>query len=216
MDDNHQNRTLAIVGGGGLGRELESWLCKSNLINEYHLVGYLDDNKDSLIGYQNDFSVVDAINPESLKTYGNILIGVANCKFKEELFKAYKKYKNFNILSFIHSSVVLGKHLKIENGVIISPNVVLSCNTSIKDGVFINIGSQIGHDVTIDCYSSIMANVDIGGGAHIGKNVTIGTGAVILPKVKIPDNVFIGAGSVVIRSFKKEGTYFGNPAKKIF
>ena len=61
-----------------------------------------------------------------------------------------------------------------------------------------------------------MANVDIGGGAFIGKNVTIGSGAVILPKVKIPDNVFIGAGSVVIRSIKKEGTYFGNPAKRIF
>ena len=216
MDDNHQKRTLAIIGGGGLGRELESWLSKSNLINEYNLVGYLDDNKDSLISYPNDFSVVDAFNPESLKTYGNILIGVTNCKIKEELFKVHEKYKNFNILSFIHSSVILGKYLKIENGVIILPNAIISCNTSIKDGVFINLGSQIGHDVTIDCYSSIMANVDIGGGAYIGKNVTIGSGAVILPKVKIPDNVFIGAGSVVIRSIKKEGTYFGNPAKRIF
>jgi FlaA1/EpsC-like NDP-sugar epimerase len=63
MDDNNQKRTLAIIGGGGLGRELESWLSKSNLINEYHLVGYLDDNKDSLISYPNDFSVVDEFNP---------------------------------------------------------------------------------------------------------------------------------------------------------
>ena len=48
------------------------------------------------------------------------------------------------------------------------------------------------------------------------KNVFIGSNAVILPGVKIPDNTIVGAGSVVIRSIKQPGTYFGNPAKKIF
>jgi acetyltransferase-like isoleucine patch superfamily enzyme len=61
-----------------------------------------------------------------------------------------------------------------------------------------------------------MANVDIGGSAKIGNNVFIGSNAVILPGVKIPDNTIVGAGSVVIRSLKQVGTYFGNPAKKIF
>ena len=28
--------------------------------------------------------------------------------------------------------------------------------------------------------------------------------------------IIIGAGSVVIKSLKKQGSYFGNPAKKIF
>ena len=86
----------------------------------------------------------------------------------------------------------------------------------IGKSVFINNGSQIGHDVVIMDYVNIMANVDIGGNCEIGEMVTIGTGATILPGIKIPANTFIGAGSVVFRSIKQPGTYVGNPAKKIF
>ena len=99
---------------------------------------------------------------------------------------------------------------------VLYPRSIISCNVSVGEGVMINAGTQVGHDVTIGNYVSIMANVDIGGGAQIGNNVFIGSKAVILPGVKIPDGCRIGAGSVVIKSIRQVGTYFGNPAKKIF
>lgn len=49
----------------------------------------------------------------------------------------------------------------------------------------------------------------------IGDNVFIGAGTVILPGVQIGDNVIVGAGSIVTKSLSSNGVYAGNPARKI-
>lgn len=215
MEDILYNNKLAIVGAGGLGREIESWVSQSPLINEFSLIGFLDDNSDALLGLDNDYSVVGEINLESLEKSQNVIIAIASHKVKTNVFEI-EENSSFNIMTYIHNNVILGKHVSLGKGVVLSPSTLVSCNTKIEKGVFINCGSQIGHDVTVGKYSTIMANVDIGGGATIGENVFISTGVIILPGVKIASNVKIGAGSVVVRSIKKEGSYFGNPAKKIF
>lgn len=49
----------------------------------------------------------------------------------------------------------------------------------------------------------------------IGKNCWLGTNVVILPETEIGDNVIIGAGSVVTKSFESNLVIVGNPAKII-
>jgi acetyltransferase-like isoleucine patch superfamily enzyme len=49
----------------------------------------------------------------------------------------------------------------------------------------------------------------------IGNNVMIGFNSIILPGVKIDDNVIIGAGSVVAKSVPTGSIIAGNPAKII-
>lgn len=216
MADIQYNKTLAIVGAGGFGREMESWISQSKLMEEYEIIGYLDDNLCSLDNYESDYKIIDSISLESLRKAKNVLIAISSKDVKKVIFDYYKNDGGFNIINFFHASCVRGKYSKVGLGLIATPNTIVSCNTTIGDGVFINSGSQIGHDVEIGDYVSIMANVDIGGGAIIGDNVFIGSGATILPGVKVTSNIKIGAGSIVLRNIRKEGTYFGNPAKKIF
>lgn len=47
----------------------------------------------------------------------------------------------------------------------------------------------------------------------LGNNVFLGANAVILPGVKIVDNVIIGAGAVVTKDISESGVYAGNPAR---
>lgn len=216
MGDTQYNKTLAIVGGGGLGREIESWIYQSKLLEEFNVVGYLDDNKSCLNGYKSDLKVLDTISLESLREAENIIVAISNNEIKKKIFNYHKNSGGFNIISFSHPSFINGKFSSFGLGFIATANTLVSCNTTVGNGVLINSGSQIGHDVTIGNYVSIMANVDVGGGATIGDNVFIGSGATILPGVKIAANIKIGAGTIVLRSLKKEGTYFGNPARKIF
>lgn len=49
----------------------------------------------------------------------------------------------------------------------------------------------------------------------IGKNCWIGANVVIMPEVEIGDNVMIGAGSIVTKSFPSNCVIAGNPAKII-
>lgn len=50
---------------------------------------------------------------------------------------------------------------------------------------------------------------------NIGNNVFIGAGSIILPGVNIGDNVVIGAGSVVTKSIESNTVVAGNPAKTL-
>ena len=46
-----------------------------------------------------------------------------------------------------------------------------------------------------------------------GKNLWIGGGAIIMPGVKIGDNVVIGAGSVVTKDIPSNKVAYGNPCR---
>ncbi len=208
-------KNVVIIGAGSLGREILSWLELSKMPTEINVVGFLDDKKKDLLNYDISIPVLGVINSENFKTISSIVIGIVNCEYKEKLFGKAKEY-GLVAVSYLHETVIIGSRCKFEQGLVMLPNSLISCDVRIGNYVFINNGSQIGHDVLIGDFTSIMAGVDIGGGAQIGKNVFIGSKAVILPGVIIPDNTRIGAGAVVIRSIKVPGTYFGNPAMKIF
>lgn len=53
------------------------------------------------------------------------------------------------------------------------------------------------------------------GKIKIGNNCFIGTNAIILPDVTLGNNVVVGAGSVVTKSFPNDVIIAGNPAKVI-
>ena len=216
MEDIQYNKEgVYLIGAGGFARELESWIENSEFSKNYNLIGYIDDNEKALEGYKNDFKIVDSFKNGSLWKGKNIVLGIASCEVKQKIFDDLIN-NDCKILSYKHNTSIIAKNTTLGVGYVLCPHVIISCNVKIGNLVSINSGSQIGHDVTIGNYSSIMANVDIGGGANIGNHVFIGSNSVILPGVKIPDYTRIGAGSVVLRTLKSSGSYFGNPAKKIF
>lgn len=53
------------------------------------------------------------------------------------------------------------------------------------------------------------------GNVIIGDNVFIGAGSIVLPNVKIGNNVIIGAGSIVSKDIPENCVAVGNPAKVI-
>jgi sugar O-acyltransferase (sialic acid O-acetyltransferase NeuD family) len=215
-DIQYNKKETVILGAGGLGRELASWIVLDEKFSKNHkFEGFLDDNLNALDNFETDLKVRGKITIDVLNNYKNVLVAIADSTYKKQIMEEVIANSNIELLSFKFKNVLVGLHTNLGKGVVLLPSVIVSCNVNIGNGVFINCGSQIGHDVQIGNYVSIMANVDIGGGAIIEDEVFIGSGAVILPGVIIPKGTRIGAGSVVLRSIKKVGTYFGNPAMKI-
>jgi sugar O-acyltransferase (sialic acid O-acetyltransferase NeuD family) len=212
-DIQYNNLDLIVLGAGGLAREITSWNNLSK--NMFNIIGYMDDfyNQDQSNSY--GLNVLGKIEYDKFSENTKAICAISNCSKKEDLL-IQSEIHQFRFQNYIHSTCLIGERTSYGKGIVMMPYSIISCDATIGDLVFINNGTQIGHDVVIGNCTSIMANVDIGGSAQIGKNVFIGSNAVILPGVKIPDNTIVGAGSVVIRSIKQLGTYFGNPAKKIF
>lgn len=82
----------------------------------------------------------------------------------------------------------------------------------------------IGNDVTLAPNVHILAHDasmwhDTGytriAPVSIGNNVFIGAGSIVLPGITIGNNVVIGAGSVVTRSVPDDCVVAGNPARRI-
>lgn len=53
------------------------------------------------------------------------------------------------------------------------------------------------------------------GAIEIGNNVFIGSRTIIMPNIKITDNVIVGAGSIITHDLEESGVYVGSPVKKI-
>ena len=215
MEDIPQNKSnIYIVGAGGFGREIESWL---GMIPEeqrtWRLIGYIDDNPNALEGFPTSYKVLGKIEDFKFMPNDKVLLAIADPDARENAFQILNQ--RVELFTFVHPNAIIGKFTSIGEGSIICPNTIISTNCKVGKCVIINIGSNIGHDCEINNFCSIMANVDIGGNSVLGEGIFIGSGSTIIPQRKIVDGVKIGAGSVVVRNIKKLGTYFGNPSAPI-
>ena len=82
--------------------------------------------------------------------------------------------------------------------------------------IVVGSNARIGANCRIHVGVTIGATNDEKDATIIGDNVYIGTGAKIIGKIKIADNVAIGANAVVVKDILEPGiTVGGVPAKKI-
>ena len=115
-------------------------------------------------------------------------------------------------------NVFVGPFVEITKGVKIGDNTRISSHSFICEFVTIGKDCFIAHGVmfTNDLFKDgkIINDPKRWHKTDIADNVIIGSNATILP-VKISSNIVIGAGAVVTKDLKIEGTYAGNPAKLI-
>lgn len=112
---------------------------------------------------------------------------------------------------FRYKGINIGENCKIYSNIITSESYLIS----IKNNVTISNDVQlVTHDNSI---IKINKNyTDLFGKIEIGANCFIGARSIILPGVKLANNIIVGSGAVVTKSFYEENIIIGgNPAKKI-
>lgn len=104
----------------------------------------------------------------------------------------------------------IGKNFKCMNDVWIDPG---HC-WLIKFGDNVTLAPRVtvlAHDASPQAFIGVTKI----GAVVVGNNVFIGAGSIVLPGVRIGDNVVIGAGSVVAKDIPSGAVAAGNPCKPI-
>lgn len=205
---------LIIVGAGGLGREVLSWLTHdSGRRQEFSILGFLDDNPNALAG-DYDTPVLSSVQDYRPDADHQLVIAMGNPADRRRVVEQLKA-KNAKFHTLIHSNCEIGNNVKVGTGCIICPYCVLTCDIQLGDFVFLNASANVGHDVTIGDFTSANSGVHITGGVSVGEDCFIGVGAKVVPGRRIGAGAKIGAGSVVIDHVAEGTTVFGNPARPL-
>ena len=126
----------------------------------------------------------------------------------KQLVGKKEPYSHLNEL--IERGLKVGSNFNMQGGCIIDSShcwhITIGDNVTLAPHVHI-----LAHDASTKKFFNYVKI----GKVQIGNNVFIGAGTIILPGVYIGDNVVIGAGSVVTHDIPEDSLAVGNPAKVI-
>lgn len=181
-------KDIVIIGAGGVGREA-TWIIEEiNKVNEqWNLLGFVDDNSEMWGQELNGYEVLGGLNTlHSLNNKPQVIVAIANCKVKKDIVEKLKD--NFEFATLIHPTVRVSSHIKVGEGSIVYPGVILTVNTTIGNHVLISGNCGIGHDTEIGDYSSVLWGCNFLGYNVVEEECFVGLGTNVSCKVNITRN----------------------------
>lgn len=201
-----------VVGSGGLAREFSSFF--SGQLTDFSIVGFSTTNLDD----HRNFSLPgkafgQEISPDTVGT-NNAVIAIGNPVVKKALSDKLRS-SGFSFPSFRHPSSIISNSAQLGEGVVVSPNCVVSANAKLESFSYLNFGVGVGHDSIVGSFCQVNPGAQVGGSTRIGSQTLIGSGATVLPRLEIGELVTVGSGSVVLSNIPDNTTVLGNPAKRL-
>jgi sugar O-acyltransferase (sialic acid O-acetyltransferase NeuD family) len=198
---------MNVILIGGFSEIIE--LCENCRID---VVGIIDTNtiKKSQYPILGDDTDAEKI----FAKYGSvpIIISPDIPQVRKKLAKYYYSigYKFFNLIS---PKAEISRSANIGKGVVIQSGVNISSNVQIGEFVKLNIQSNIMHDCSVDNYVTIAPNAVLLGRVKIECECYIGANSTILPDLIVRNNAIVGAGAVVAKEVCENSIVKGIRAK---
>jgi sugar O-acyltransferase (sialic acid O-acetyltransferase NeuD family) len=220
-------KKIVIFGGGSHAKVIFHQIIENK---KYLFIGFIDDRKKKgeLIynfkkkNYYNLNSIEDlnlkGKKLKSNKVLNNItgIIGVGLNYLRKKIYDDITKSKKKIIWEVIKSNTsIISKDVKLGEGSLIMPGVVINPGTVIGKHCIVNTSSSIDHDNYFEDFSSCGPGVITGGNVNLGELSHIGIGAVVKNNIKIGQNTVVGGNSFVNKNCVNNHFFYGTPIKKV-
>ncbi len=206
-------RRLAILGASGHGKVIAD---AALLSNEWDKVEFFDDAHPD-IKFVETWSVIG--NTNDLIMQANQFQGVVVAIGSNDIRLCKQRYlsqSGCQITSIVHPSAIVSPRSTIHQGTVVMAGAVINPFSVIGEACIINTNSVIEHDCILSSGVHISPGCLLAGSVSVGSGSWIGIGASVKQLISICNNVIVGAGAIVVKNIKEQGTYVGNPARKLF
>lgn len=188
-------------------------------MQEHKIVGVLDDAlpKNSFFeGYKVLGKIKNLSQVRDNMTINGGIIAIGDNYTRYLVYQTIQEVApDFEFISAIHPSAIIGKNVSIGEGSVIMPGVIINNSSKIGRHTLLGAKSSVDHDSRVLDFSSFGPGCTTGGNVTVGFCSAICLSAGIIHGVEIGDHTVIGAGSIVNKNVEDHILAYGIPAKKV-
>lgn len=212
-----QPHRLAIIGTGGLARELHELIEDINAggPTTWEIVGWLDGNTTTHGTTVHDLPVLGDVDWLQANPDVYVTVGIGAPPTRRRVVERLRTQGHTRFATLIHPTAVIGRRVEIGEGTVICANVTTTTDYRIGQHVLINIMATVAHDDDLHDFVTIAPSAVISGNVTIGEGTDLGTNATVNQGVEIGAWTIVGSGAVVTKSLPANCTAVGAPAKPI-
>jgi len=190
-------KDIVLIGGGGHCKAAIDVIEQEGLFNIIGIIDKPEKLGENVLEYQviGDDSELIILS----KSCKNALITIGQIKSPYPRIKLFNKLLQlgFKLPTIVSPRAYISKHSSIGIGSIIMHDAVINAGVVIGENCIINTKSIIEHGSDIKNHCHISTNAVINGEVVLGEGSFIGSGAVTKECIKIDNNFFAKAGSVI-------------------
>ena len=206
---------IILLGGGG---HCKSCIDVIEQEGRFEIIG-ITDKKEKYGQLMAGYPVIgtDDDLPDLKKKCNNYLVTVGHIQspaLRIQLFDLLEKL-GVNIPFIVSPNAVVSRHAKIGRGTIVMHGAIINTESEIGENCIINTGALVEHESTVGSNCHISTYAILNGQCQVGSSCFIGSRTVMSNNTIVADDTLVAAGSVILRSLDKSGTYIGNPLRKI-
>lgn len=209
---------IAVVGAGGLAREV-AWLLRDiNRVSEtYEFVGYLVSDTTKLGPHDSAGEVLGDFGWLAKNRGGvdALALGIGTPSVRVRVSRELEElHPGLQWPALVHPRAVMDMdRCTFGRGSVVCAGVVGTVNLTFEPFCYVNLSVTLGHEAVIGGGVVINPSVNISGGVVLEEGVLVGTGAQVLQYVTVGRGATVGAGAVVTRDVPPGVTVVGIPAK---